>query len=555
MSRQATRLRELLDGPGVVRLAGAHNALGAKLVQQAGFDGVWSSGLEISASQAVPDANILTMSELLSTAQSMVDTVDIPVVADCDTGFGNSNNVIHMVRRFEAAGVAGVCIEDKQYPKVNSFVAGRQELVSVAEFVGKIMAARNSRRSPDFVVIARIEALIAGFGPDEALRRALAYAEAGADAILIHSKASTAEELASVASRADRDVPLVAVPTTYFRATVDELAELGVKVVIYANHGLRAAIPAMSEVLAQIRRTGSSASVEDRLAPMSTVFALQGFPLMKEQEKTYLRSEGPPTRAVVPAAGDHLGERSLRHIAADTPIAMLDICGKPLLRRQMEVLGRSGINDVTVIGGYRSESIDLDGIELLTNHDWESSGEMTSILLAGNPPDTHTLVAYADILFEEAPLAKLLASGHDITLLVDRTFDPAKYDPERRPDLVRLSDPPRLRRRTLAGATFNDARQIGKSIPPDEADSEFSGLALFSVAGLALLREVYEDLRQSDLGGAFHEARSLATASLTDMIQELIDRDHRVACVEVTSGWMEIHSFEDYRLACRLVSR
>ena len=125
-------LKEKIQEGDLIRIVGAHNGLTAKLVEEAGFEGVWSSGFEISTSHAVPDANILTMTDFLNAATEMAHTVSIPVVADCDTGYGNSNNVMHMVKMFECAGVAAVCIEDKKFPKVNSFISGRQELAPIA---------------------------------------------------------------------------------------------------------------------------------------------------------------------------------------------------------------------------------------------------------------------------------------------------------------------------------------------------------------------------------------------------------------------------------------
>jgi phosphoenolpyruvate phosphomutase len=276
MGDGAAILRELLARPGVVRLVGAHNALGAVMAEHAGFDGVWSSSLEISASQAVPDASILGKSEHLAVARAMCKAVQAPVVADCDTGYGDGVQFAHAVREFEAAGVAGVCIEDKQFPKLNSFAAGGQELMAVDGFVEKLRAGKRAQRGRDLVLIARVEALIAGCGTDEALLRARAYADAGADAVLVHSKSAAVDELASVVRAWDRPVPLVAVPTTYFRATADELAALGIKVVIYANQGLRSALAAMERTYAEILRTGSTASVEAGLWPIASIFAMQG---------------------------------------------------------------------------------------------------------------------------------------------------------------------------------------------------------------------------------------------------------------------------------------
>ncbi len=168
------------------------------------------------------------MSEYLDVAERMASAVTIPVIADCDTGFGNSNNVINMVKRFEAAGVAAVSIEDKLFPKVNSFIPGRQELASIAEFVGKIMAAKNAQRGPEFMVIARVEALIAGWGLEEAIKRADAYWKAGADAILIHSKSKTSEEIFQFIGRWENRCPLVVVPTTYFDVPAAQWQDAGV---------------------------------------------------------------------------------------------------------------------------------------------------------------------------------------------------------------------------------------------------------------------------------------------------------------------------------------
>lgn len=272
----ARRLRELLARPGIVRLMGAHDALGALVAERAGFDGVWSSGFELAASHCVPDAGVLGMAEQLAAAQSMAYAVRVPIVADCDTGYGNAENAAHMARRFEAAGVAGVCIEDKRFPKLNSFAPGAHELVPVDEFVEKIERARAARTGDDFAVIARTEALVAGQSPGEALERARAYADAGADAVLVHSGESLPRRLLEVVRRWDGRAPLVVVPTTYHTITAAELEELGVKVVIYANQGLRSALRAMQDTCEEILRTGCSTSVEPRIATVSTVLEMSG---------------------------------------------------------------------------------------------------------------------------------------------------------------------------------------------------------------------------------------------------------------------------------------
>src|SRR6476620_7380111 len=179
------RLRAML-GPRILLAAGAHDALSAKLAEEAGFDAIWASGFGISAVQAVPDANILTLTETLDAVRRIVDAVGIPVIADCDNGYGNAINVMRTAAEFERAGAAGICIEDNEFPKRCSFYAGvRRDLVAPEEHARKIEAATAARRRPNFSVIARTEALIAGLGMEEALRRATAYADAGADAVLV----------------------------------------------------------------------------------------------------------------------------------------------------------------------------------------------------------------------------------------------------------------------------------------------------------------------------------------------------------------------------------
>jgi phosphonopyruvate hydrolase len=211
-----------------------------------------------------------------------------PIIADIDTGFGNAVNVAYAVPRYAAAGVAAVVMEDKSFPKDSSLrPGGRQELVPVEEFQGKIEAARNAA---GMLVIARTEALIAGLGQEEALRRGEAYAEAGADAVLIHSKQTTPDEILSFCRAWPSRAPLVLVPTSYPRLSFADIGALEkVGLIICGNHAIRAAVGAMRDVFRRIRTEGGIASVEDRIATVAEVFALQGDARMRELEKAYLR--------------------------------------------------------------------------------------------------------------------------------------------------------------------------------------------------------------------------------------------------------------------------
>lgn len=290
MHRHA-RFRQKLQAPVLMHAMSAHNPLSAKLAAEAGFDAIWGSGFELSASHAVPDASILSAGQHLEMMRAIAAVVDVPVIADIDTGFGNAINVAYAVPQYEAAGVSAVVMEDKTFPKDTSLRAdGRQELVRVAEFQGKIEAACAARRDPDFCVIARTEALIAGLGQAEALARAAAYEAAGADAILIHSKQTTPDEvLAFIAAWSGR-VPLVLVPTAYPQLREADIQALGkVGLVIYGNHAIRAAVGAMREVFARIRNDGGIHGVDADLPTVRDIIDLQGDADMRELERRFLR--------------------------------------------------------------------------------------------------------------------------------------------------------------------------------------------------------------------------------------------------------------------------
>lgn len=288
---KASTLREKVFGRLLTHIIGAHNPLSARLAEEAGFDGIWASGFELSAAYGVPDASIVSMTQHLDMTRAMADSIAVPVVADIDTGYGNAINVMHAIEKYEAAGAAAVVIEDKSFPKDTSLLAdGRQELVRIEEFQGKIAAAIAARRDPDFMIIARVEALIAGLGQDEAQRRGEAYAEAGADAILIHSKSRTPDEIVAFTRGWRPEVPLVIVPTAYPELTEDAIAGLGkIKLVIYGNHGIRAAVTAMQRVFAQIRTDRGIHNADREIVPVERIFDLQGVPEMKRREKRFLR--------------------------------------------------------------------------------------------------------------------------------------------------------------------------------------------------------------------------------------------------------------------------
>lgn len=267
----------------------AHNGLSAKIVEEAGFRAIWASGLSISAALGVRDHNEASWTQVVEVAEFMSDATTVPIMLDADTGFGNFNNARRLVRKLEQRGIAAMCIEDKLFPKTNSFIRGeRQQLADVDEFVGKLRAVKDAQTDPDFTVVARVESLIAGWGLDETLRRAEAYAAAGADAVLIHSKRATADEILAFMRAWDGRVPVVVVPTTYHQTPLEVLERAGVRLVIWANHLLRGAIVAMKDIAATLQRERSLVSIEPRVAPLGEVFRLQGEPELARAEERYL---------------------------------------------------------------------------------------------------------------------------------------------------------------------------------------------------------------------------------------------------------------------------
>jgi phosphoenolpyruvate phosphomutase len=267
--------RSVLAAHDVVRVAGAHHALSGVLAQEAGFQAVWSSSFEVSASRCLPDASILSMTEYREAAANIQKVLDIPVVADCDTGYGGNYNVAHMVHEFEGAGITAVCIEDKLFPKMNSFASGDQTLLSTEAFASKIQTAKSAQSTDDFFVIARTESLIAGAGVDEALGRCKAYADVGADAVLVHSKKPTKDEILAFLDRWDNRCPVVIVPTTYPDWHIDDVQLAGVSVVIYANQGMRAALSALRSTYRAIYEAGDTTALESEIASVRDIFDLQ----------------------------------------------------------------------------------------------------------------------------------------------------------------------------------------------------------------------------------------------------------------------------------------
>lgn len=291
MSKKTTQLKQLLLSEPLEFLMEAHSGLSAKIVEEAGFKGIWGSGLTISSAMGVRDSNEASWTQVLDVMEFMSDASSLPILLDADTGYGNFNNVRRLVRKLEQRDVAGMCLEDKLFPKTNSLIKeGRQPLANVAEFAGKIKAAKDTQLDSDFCVVARVEALIAGQGQDEALLRANAYAEAGADAVLIHSRESTADQVLSFLAEWNNPCPVVVIPTRYYTTPTQALKDAGASLVIWANHLGRSAIAAMQQTAETIFKEQSLVGVENKIASVEEVFRLQNIDELTAAEKKYLPS-------------------------------------------------------------------------------------------------------------------------------------------------------------------------------------------------------------------------------------------------------------------------
>lgn len=287
-STRGQRLHGLLRTSELSFLMESHDALSAAIAERAGFEGLWASGLSIASSLGFRDANEASWTQVVEVVERMADATSVPILVDGDSGFGNFNNARLAAFKLFQRGAAGMCIEDKGFPKMNSFVGDRHPLADIAEFSGRLRAVKDTVPANEFVLVARIEALIAGYGLSEALERAHAYKEAGADAILIHSRRSTADEILAFTREWENRLPVIIVPTKYYKTPVQVYRDAGIAIAIWANHAMRASVSAMREICRRIRADESIAGIENDVATLDEVFGLMRYSELASAEERYL---------------------------------------------------------------------------------------------------------------------------------------------------------------------------------------------------------------------------------------------------------------------------
>ena len=533
-TKKTTRLKAMLGAPSLSFLMEAHNGLSAKIAEEAGFEGIWGSGLSISAALGVRDNNEASWTQVLEVVEFMADATSVPILLDGDTGYGNFNSARRLVMKLEQRGVAGVCMEDKIFPKTNSFLRSTaQPLADMEEFAGKIRAAKEAQRDDAFVVVARVEALIAGHGMVEALKRGEAYRKAGADAVLIHSRERHPDEILQFKKEWGDRLPLVIVPTKYYTTPTDVFREAGFKLVIWANHLMRSALTAMQATAKQIFTAQTLIGVEEKVAPLAEVFRLQGESELEQAEKAYLPKGGPVARGIVLAAGrgDELGE-----LTRDRPKAMVPIAGKPLLEHILDAYRSANVRELVVVRGFAKSAVDVQGASFVDNDNYASTGELASLACARSSLDGPCIVSYGDVLFKRYVLDELLETEGDFVVAVDSiAADPAAgatpAKAARKADWAACSEP-HSRKTLLANVLLKD--MLTDPTSPG-ITGEWTGLLKMSGNGAKAVRELLGTLSEKEL----------ATASVPDLLRRLVREGREVKVVYTRGGWLDVDTLAD----------
>lgn len=530
--KKTTQFKRLLVSDSLEFLCEAHNGLSAKIVEEVGFKAIWGSGLSISAQLGVRDNNEASWTQVLDVLEFMSDATSIPIMLDGDTGYGNFNNVQRLVKKLEQRDVAAVCIEDKLFPKTNSFIGGRQQpLADIDEFCGKIKAGKDAQKDSDFCVVARVEAFIAGWGLTEALRRAEAYHRAGADAILMHSALTVPDEILSFKREWGDRCPVVIVPTKYYSTPVDVFREHRISMVIWANHMLRSAITAMQRSARTIFEEQSLVRVEQEVASVAEVFRLQGAGALEDAEKIYLpSSRAHPTALVLAASrGEELGELTLSR-----PKAMVQIGNMSLLSHIVTGYNSVGIKDITVVRGYRKEAVNLPALDYVDNDDFADSGELASLqkgLASRTKHPEGVVISYGDVIFRKYILENLCETEDDIVIVVDTQWRESA-NRNRVADYVACSLP-------YSRAHYNRpvfVRCVASDLAPEEIHGEWMGFLRISANALPWVSSALQSIL------ALPENRA---AKMPTLLNKLVAEGHPVRVVYTTGNWLDIDTLDD----------
>ena len=532
MSEKTKQFRRLLDGDELDFLIDAHNGISAKVGEQAGFKGLWAGGLCMSAQFGVRDNNEASWTQVLEMLEFMADATSIPILLDGDTGYGNFNNVRRLVKKLEQRDIAAVCIEDKVYPKTNSFIDGnKQQLAEIDEFCSRIKAGKDAQSDDDFAIITRVEAFIAGWGLGEALRRAEAYHEAGSDGILIHSALSTPTEILAFNKEWGGRSPVLIVPTKYYATPTEVFREAGFSIVIWANHLLRAALTTMQDCANSLARDQHLMSIEDHIAPVREIFRLQDASELRDAEERYLPHKTQEAQAIILAAsrGAALGD-----LTANRPKTMVEVRGQPLLGHIVNAYNSAGIRNITVVRGFSPDAVNLPELNYVDNPDYNETGELLSLaraIEADAAEGNDLYVSFGDVIFKRYILDIIAEPDDDFVIVVDTNWQDS-VNLGRAADYVHCSE---------AHTRHDFYREVyleeaGEEIPDERRHGEWTGLLKVSKAGLPIFRELVAELSA---------APDNRRAKLYSLLNELVRREHRLRVVYTTGHWLDVDSLSD----------
>lgn len=524
--KKTTQLLQLLQSNSLEFLMEAHNGISAKIVEETGFQGIWASGLSISAALGVRDNNEASWTQVLEVLEFMSEDSKIPILLDGDTGYGNFNNMRRLVKKLNMRGIAGVCIEDKLFPKTNSFIHGEaQPLADMHEFCGKIKAAKDTQLDPDFVVVARLEAFIAGWGLEEALLRAEAYADAGADAILCHSARADASEIESFAKVWQKRLPLVIVPTKYYSTPTELFQQWGVSLVIWANHNIRSAIEAMQRTSREIFTAQNLHGVEDSVVDVAEIFRLQGAGELQIAEKKYMPASKQAYNQIILAASR--GE--FEELTEQKPKTLLAVNGKPILDHQLSAAHQLGIKDFALVCGFGKQAFKGYSLDIIENNEYAKTGELYSLYLARKAFQPQTIISYGDIVYPSFMLHDLLNDPNPITLVVDAESEADEF--HRKKDWV-------LTNQAYSKQTFNITSKLVNIHSQEQlegAHGEFIGLWRVQGTGMELVLQALEELKAKP---------NFKQMSLMDLFNHL-SQQTTVVVRYVKGFWLDIDGIVD----------
>ncbi|MEZ5564523.1 MAG: phosphoenolpyruvate mutase [Gammaproteobacteria bacterium] len=492
--------------------------------------GIWAGGCRFQ--YGVRDSNEASWTQILEMLEFMADATTIPILLDGDTGYGNFNNVRRLVRKLEQRGIAAVCIEDKLYPKTNSFIDGdKQQLADVDEFCSRIKAGKDAQADDDFAIITRVEAFIAGWGLGEALRRAEAYHAAGSDGILIHSALTRPVEVLAFQKEWAGRSPVVIVPTKYYATPTDVFREAGFSIAIWANQVLRSAVASMQETAATIARVQNLRSVEEHIVPVKELFRLQGASELQEAEERYLPRQQARSRAVILAAsrGSALGE-----LTEQRPKTMVRVRGQPLLSHIVAAYNAVGIKRIRVVRGYKPAAVDLPALSYTNNSEYAETSELMSLSMAlGDDTDDSMdlYISFGDVIFNRYILDSLRESDDDLTITVDTEWHDS-VNRGRAADYVRCTQA--YSRRNFYQPVFLE--RVAEDLAEEMIHGEWMGFLRVNAAVLSKFRTTVAALV------AEPESRM---AKLHHLLSRLVEQGDRLRVLYTTGHWLDVDSLED----------